>query len=187
MGEKKVTAKVRAISVLSCALSPVAVLTATFPKGRVGERPAYVLLRPEERDALSRMHKLNGNKDDCDENRQFWASESAPHTPDVLEPRWFDSETGEFWEGRHPFDRGRERRASFWYNAGDLWVRADLTRTVSTSASPGRNWAVDLWNAWATKNPEQAKDECRAPSWLAYTAVRKLLLAAGLPDIRSAS
>lgn len=138
--------KVSCPKVLSCALTPSAVVVATLrARGAVAH---YVLLSGEERDALRSMG-ASLSRDTA------WREIPDPKSsyplgdcigPPALRTHAFDVETGIGIGGADPFDAAAQK----WTSAEHLWING-------------------------AKN-----EECPAPNWRTWTAIRKLRIAAAM-------
>ena len=145
-------AKIKCVAVLSKALTPFAVIVASFRDA------GYVYLEYEDRIDMQHMWREKG--------------EIPPYAPQSLDPfpllvrgHAIDVETGIVG------DAGTlSSRRGDWMNAEGLWVHLAVA-----------NRAVDALDRWRREHP-QRDGGIAAPNWRCLTAIRALAIAAGLPD-----
>ena len=146
-------AKIKCVGVLSKALTPFVVLTATF---RTGD--AYVYLDYEDRIELASLWRSHGEEPP-------YAPRSLDPFPQLVRGHAIDVEEQEVTDtGTLSSHRGE------WMNAEGIWVHTLVARR-----------ALEALARWRREHPARAGG-IGAPNWRCLTAIRALAIAAGQLD-----
>lgn len=150
--------KVQAIGVLASCLTPAPIVIAS--RGRGANVCTYVHLSFDDRAALSDMARVAR------------VELAAPDALPLFREHWIDVEANAAHDGIDAADRWARGERASWHNGEGLWLHA----------GPWADAVLHLLEAYLAAFPPQPSHGCPAKSWGAWTAIRKVVIAAGRPD-----